>query len=71
MNHVDTNLDKTKFSVKEDVILLQALVKLGFGKWHVITDTLNEESGKHSHRNEIQVKNRMRCLTVHMKDFGL
>jgi hypothetical protein len=71
MNHIDTNLDKSKFTVDEDVALLRSLLQLGFGKWHDISEALNKNSVKHHHRNEIQIKNRMRCLQVHMKDLGL
>jgi hypothetical protein len=71
MNHIDANLDKSKFTVDEDMALLRRLLKLGFGKWHDISEGLNKEFGKQNHRNEIQVKNRMRCLQVHMKDSGL
>lgn len=46
MNHVDTSLDKSKFTNREEIELLKTTVEVGYGKWHDITDELNLRTGK-------------------------
>lgn len=70
-NHVDTSLDKSKFTAEEDLLLLRTTLKIGFGRWNEIAENLNQQTGKTFKRNEIQVKNRMRCLLVNVRDLKI
>ena len=70
-NHIDTTLDKSKFTVDEDLLLLKTTLKIGFGRWNEIAESLNHQTGKAFKRNEIHVKNRMRCLLVNVRDFKI
>lgn len=47
------------------------VLQFGYGKWRAISTRLNQTSNKYHNRNEIQVKNRLRCLVKRMKDFNL
>lgn len=74
MNKLDPKLDNSKFSIKEEVRMLELLKKHGRSNWHKIAADLNRERGKNClQRNEIQVKNRCKCLLArkNLNELGL
>jgi hypothetical protein len=54
MNKLDPKLDNSKFSIKEEVRMLELLKKHGRSNWHKIAADINRERGKNClQRNEI------------------
>lgn len=54
MNKIDPTINQMKFTKKEDIYILESLLKLGLGKWHEIASRMNSvASEKDTRRNEI------------------
>ena len=50
---------------------MNLLWSIGHGKWHEISLLFNKDVATKSHRNEIQIKNRVRCLLALLVSEGI
>jgi len=49
--------------------ILLSMQATGIGKWHLMSENFNIDKGKSSLlRNEVQIKNRAKCLLKRMKN---
>lgn len=68
MNKIDPSITHEKFSVREDILILQLFLEFE-SKWHDLAQKLNETktqtedaTWERVRRSEIQIKNRFKCL---------
>jgi len=65
------SLDKSKLAADEDLLLLRTTLKIGFGRWNEIAESLNQQTCKTFKRNYIHFNNRMRYLLLNVRDMKI